>query len=110
MMSDLRREASVSDAFDKVRREKELSTTKKAGKVAVGMFLVLSVVVFGSILFVGFCCVNTDTIVADAGAEGEYLEALDDPDLDLKQRPIEAVPEYDKGIGIDRGYMELVPE
>ncbi len=86
-----------------------MSTNKKAGKVAVGMFLILSVVVFGSILFVGFCCVNTETIVADASAEDSGVEvARDNSDWDLK--PIEEVdvPEYDKGIR--RGNIELVPE
>jgi len=86
-----------------------VSTNRKAGKVAVGMFLILSVVVFGSILFVGFCCVNTETIVADASAEDSGVEiALDNSDWDLK--PIEPVdvPEYVKGIR--RGYIELVPE
>lgn len=81
-----------------------MSTNRKAGKVAVGMFLILSVVVFGSILFVGFCCVNTETMVADTSVEGfgEYLEAEDDPYYE--KGTIEDAPEH-----ILRGNIELVP-
>ena len=80
-----------------------MSTNRKAGKVAVGMFLILSVVVFGSILFVGFSSVNTETVVADTSAEGfrigEYLQALEgDPDWKLKAIEPVDVPEYVKGI------------
>ena len=85
-----------------------MSTNRKAGKVAVGMFLILSVVVFGSILFVGFCCVNTETIVADASAEDSGVEiALDDSDVDLKYVPVEIIP---KAKPIRRGNIELLPD
>lgn len=79
-----------------------MSTNNKAGKVAVGMFLILSVVVFGSLLYVGFCCVNTEINVIDTAVEdvvaddegvqiGEYLLTQD---FSIRRGPIEIQPDY----------------
>ena len=77
-----------------------MSTTKRAGKVAIGMFLVLSIVVFGSILYVGFCCVNTEIVVLETAMEdvtdverGEYLLARDSAES-VRRGTIEYVPDW----------------
>lgn len=93
-----------------------MSTTSKAGKVAVGMFLILSVVVFGSILYVGFTSVNTEIVVIESAREdmvtdddgvriGEYLLSQD---LSIRRGPIEIVP--DRRPGLRRGPIELFPD
>jgi len=90
-----------------------LSTTKNKGiALAVGMFVVLSIVVFGSILYVGFTSVNTEIVVVDTMEDegtrlGDYLIAKD-PNLRIYRGPIEIVP--DRRIGIRRGPIEILPE
>ena len=84
--------------------------------MAIGLFFVLSVVVFGSILYTCFTCVNTDIVMVDTDAGyadegvrvGEYLQSQDDPDLALKEGPTEDVSDDWKGI--DRGYFVILPE
>ncbi|MGY5860266.1 MAG: hypothetical protein RTU63_12930 [Candidatus Thorarchaeota archaeon] len=89
-----------------------MSTTKNAGKVAVGMFLILSIVVFGSLLYVGFCCVNTDTGVLDTGVDddGGALEASREPEERIRRGDIEYVPTEYSVESIRRGDIEYVPE
>lgn len=96
-----------------------MSTTKKARiGLAVGLFMVLSVVVFGSILYVGFTSVNTEIVVVDSDVDiafpdgdgveiGNYLVAKD-PNLVIRRGPIEIVP--DRRPGIRRGPIELLPD
>jgi len=100
-----------------------LSTTKNAGKVAVGMFLILSIVVFGSILYVGFSCVNTEIVVLETAVEdvtdderGEYLLARD-TDERIRRGYIEYVPcwmpQYPPGLRdserVEPGYGIVIP-
>jgi hypothetical protein len=86
--------------------------------VAVGMFLILSVIVFGSILYVGFTSINTEIVVIDTAMEdvvtddegveiGEYL-LTQDPNLVIRRGPIEIVP--DRMPGFRRGPIEIVPD
>ena len=81
-----------------------MSATKNAGRVAVGMFLLLSVIVFGFILYIGFTSVNTEIIVIDTAMEdvvtddegvriGENLLSQD-PNLFIRRGPIEIMPDY----------------
>ena len=62
-----------------IREEIKLSTTKKQGMaMAVGMIVILSIIVFGSILYVGFTSVNTEIVVVDTMEDegirlGDYL-------------------------------------
>ena len=99
-----------------------MSTTKIAGKVAIGMFLILSIVVFGSLLYVGFCCVNTEIVVLETALEdgdglsmGEEVTYRDypvgDADESIRRGDIEYVPseDSDKVESIRRGYIEYVP-
>ena len=95
-----------------------MSTTNKAGKVAVGIFLILSVIVFGSLLYVGFTSVNTEIVVIDTAMDdvvtddegvriGEYL-LTQDPNLVFRRGPIEIVP--DRMPRFRRGPIEIVPD
>lgn len=95
-----------------------MSATKNAGRVAVGMFLLLSVIVFGSILYVGFTSVTTEIVVIDTAMEdvvtddegvhiGEYL-LTQDPNLMFRRGPIEIVP--DRKPGFRRGPIEIMPD
>jgi len=54
----------------------ELNTNKNAGKVAIGLIFVLSVVVFGSMLYVGFVAVNTDIAIMDNGGDDGFDNTL----------------------------------
>lgn len=97
-----------------------MSTTKNKGiALAVGMFLVLSIIVFGSILYVGFTSVNTEIVVVDSDVGdvfpddegvrvGDYLMAKD-PNLRISRGPIEIVPDRRPG-GIRRGPIEILPD
>ena len=95
-----------------------MSATKNAGRVAVGMFLLLSVIVFGFILYVGFTSVTTEIVVIDTAMEdvvtddegvhiGEYL-LTQDPNLMFRRGPIEIVP--DRKPGFRRGLIEIMPD
>ena len=82
--------------------------------MAIGMFVFLSVIVFGSILYTCFSCVDneivsvdTDAGYADEGTRvGEYLTSKDEA------APIQESADPADGYwkGIDRGYMVLLPE
>lgn len=96
-----------------------MSTSKKARiGLAVGLLMVLSVVVFGSILYVGFTSVNTEIVVVNAdtenafpdddGVEVENYLVAKDPNLAIRRGPIEIVP--DRRLGIRRGPIELLPD
>ena len=82
--------------------------------MAIGMFLVLSVIVFGSILYTCFSCVDneivsvdTDAGYADEGIRvGEYLASQDE--LAPIKGSADSADDYWKGI--DRGYMVLLPD
>ncbi len=82
--------------------------------MAIGMFVFLSVIVFGSILFTCFSCVDneivsvdTDAGYADEGSRvGEYLASQDE--LAPIQEPADPADGYWKGI--DRGHMVLLPD
>jgi len=97
-----------------------LSTTKIAGKVAVGMFLILSIVVFGSMFYVGFCSVNTETVVLEttmeedgglAGEEPTYRDyPLRDSDEIIRRGDVEFVPTEDSVESIRRGDIEYTPD
>jgi len=80
-----------------------LSTTRKAGKVAIGLFLMLSIIVFGSILYVGYVSVNTEIVVVDTGAEDVFTY-----DRDVSHG--EYLQTEDSNLGIRRGTIELVPD
>ena len=93
-----------------------MSSTSKAGKVAVGMFLILSVIVFGSLLYVGFTSVNTEIVVIDTAVEdvitddegvriGEYLLTQD---FSIRRGPIEIVPDY--APFQRRGPIQIMPD
>ena len=90
--------------------------TKRTGKMAIGLFVVLSTVVFGSILYTCFTCVDNEIVSVDADATyvdegvrvGEYRQSQDDPDLALKEAPAEEMS--DEWKGIDRGFMKLLPK
>jgi len=95
-----------------------VNTTSKTGKVAVGLFLILSVIVFGSLLYVGFTSVNTEIVVIDTAMEdvvtddegvqiGEY-SLTQDPNLVYRRGPIEIVP--DRKPGFRRGPIEIMPD
>ncbi|MHA1615422.1 MAG: hypothetical protein ACTSYJ_11295 [Candidatus Thorarchaeota archaeon] len=95
-----------------------MNTTSKTGKVAVGLFLILSVIVFGSLLYVGFTSVNTEIVVIDTAMEdvvtddegvqiGEY-SLTQDPNLVYRRGPIEIVP--DRKPGFRRGPIEIMPD
>ena len=79
--------------------------------MAIGLFVVLSVIVFGSMLYTCFTCVDTEIVSVDTDAgfvdEGEYRQSQDS-DLGLKIPPIAADPGYWKGI--DRGDFVLLPD
>jgi len=98
------------------RGEIQVSTSKRTGKIAIGLFVVLSVVVFGSILYTCFTCVDNEIVsvdtdagyVDDGGGVGDYGQSQDDSDLGLKGDPIAFDPGDWKGI--DRGYVVLLPE
>ena len=75
--------------------------------MAVGMFVILSIIVFGSILYVGFTSVNTEIVVVDTMEDegirlGDYLMANDEP-LNKGTRTMEVVE------SIRRGDIEYVP-
>lgn len=83
--------------------------------MAIGLFFVLSIAVFGSILYTCFTCVNSGIMMDDTDASyadesvrvADYRQSQDDPDLALKGEPIE----HDSGDwkGIDRGFIVLLP-
>ena len=91
-------------------------STKRTSKMAIGLFLVLSVIVFGSILYTCFTCVDTEIVsvdtdagnAGDGGGVEDYSQSQDDLDLGLIGEPIVFDPGYWKGI--DRGYVVLLPE
>ena len=85
-----------------------MSTAKNSGKLAIGLFLVLSVFVFGSILYVGFTSVNTEIVALDTSVDDVVIDDEDigldefliskDPNLAIRRGPIEIVPyRYDPG-------------
>jgi hypothetical protein len=82
--------------------------------MAIGMFLVLSVIVFGSILYTCFSCVDNEIVSVDTDAGfaregmrvGEYLATQDE--LAPIQEAIDPADGYWKGI--DRGDMVLLPD
>ena len=82
--------------------------------MAIGMFLVLSVIIFGSILYTCFSCVDNEIVSVDTDAGqadegirvGEYLKAQDD--LAPIQETVDPSAGYWKGI--DRGFVLLLPD
>jgi len=50
----------------------ELNNTKNAEKLAIGLIFVLSVVVFGSILYIGFSAASTEIAVMDNGGDDGF--------------------------------------
>ena len=84
--------------------------------MAIGLFIVLSVAVFGSILYTCFSCVDTEIVSVDTNAgyvneavrAREYRNIQADSDLALKEMPSTADPGYWKGI--DRGFALLLPD
>ena len=91
-----------------------MSTQNRSTKMAIGMFVVLSVIVFGSILYTCFSCVDNEIVSVDTDAGftdegtrvGEYLASQDE------LVPIEepADPADSSWKGIDRGHMVLLPD
>jgi len=90
---------------------------EKTHRAAVGLFVILSVAVFGSILFTCFTCVNNEIISVDSdgGMEegiriGDYLQSewrvnpSDPLSLETDAEPVD----YAKGI--NRGYFVILPE
>jgi hypothetical protein len=86
--------------------------------LAVGLFLLLSVLVFGTMLYVGFTSVNTEVVLLDTDVDdgftgeegvrvGEYIMSQD-PNLGIRRGPIEIVP--DRKPGIIRGPIEILPD
>lgn len=67
------------------------------------MFLVLSVLVFGSILYVGYVSVNTEIVVIGTAMEDVFT---DDTDVRNEEYLITENP----NLGSRRGAIELVPD
>ena len=89
-----------------------MSTTKrKRIGLAVGLFLVLSVAVFGSLLYVGFTSVNTEVVILDTSMEDDdgSTEASRVPDESIRRGDIEYVPSGFQVESIRRGDIEYVP-
>ena len=78
--------------------------------MAVGMFLVLSIIVFGSILYIGFVSVNTEIVVVDTMEEegirlGDYLLAQE-----VNYKGWRSDTEEDVIESVRRGDIEYVPD
>jgi len=79
----------------------ELNTTKNAGKIAIGLIFILSAVVFGSIVYVGFTAVSTDVGIMDSGGDDEFAtHGYRDYGNLVAENPTES---------IRRGIFEYVP-
>jgi len=79
----------------------ELNKTKNTEKLAIGLILVLSVVVFGSILYVGFSAANTEIAVMDHSSDDRFDSTLyRDHGFLIANNPVESVR---------RGDIEYVP-
>ena len=78
-----------------------MNTNKNAGKLAIGLIFVLSVVVFGSILYVGFTAVNTEFAIMDNGGDDGFDSTL--------YRDHAFLLADDHKESILRGYIEYVP-
>ena len=86
--------------------------------LAIGLFLILSVIIFGSILYVGFTSINTEIVVIDTDVDGGFIDdegvrlgeylLSQDSYLGSRRGLIEIVP--DRQPGIRRGPIELLPE
>jgi hypothetical protein len=89
---------------------------KKTGRMAVGLFVILSVVVFGSLLFTCFTCVNNNVLSIDSdGGMEEGIRTGDSLQSEWRVDPSDPIPletdaepvGYDKGI--DRGDFVILP-
>jgi hypothetical protein len=90
--------------------------SKKTGRVAVGLFVILSVVVFGSLLFTCFTCVNNNVLSIDSdggmeegGRTGDslYSEWVVDPTDPIPLGTDAGASSYDKPIV--RGDIIILP-
>lgn len=74
---------------------------KNTEKLAIGLIFVLSVVVFGSILYVGFSAVNTEIAAMDNGRDDGFDSTnYRDHGFLIAKEPVESVR---------RGSIEYVP-
>ncbi|MBN2228347.1 MAG: hypothetical protein JW779_02065 [Candidatus Thorarchaeota archaeon] len=82
--------------------------------LALGVFLVLSVVVFGSIFYVAFCSCNVEIIASDSGTGYEFTENGFDSGQALEVRDyrgtIEVSPSYNPTWGIPRDGYWITPD
>ena len=91
-----------------------MSYSKRARKgLAVGVFLFLSLVVFGAMYYIAFCACNVE-VLADSDEEIGLVDfgrsIAVDPNLGIRRGPIEIVPDYNPYFGIRRGPIEIVPD
>jgi len=93
-----------------------VSYSKRARKgLAIGIFLFLSLVVFGTMYYVAYCACNTE-VLADSndgmGVDDSQESVAADPEPTIRRGPIEYVPDCDSNpvYKIRRGPIEMMPD
>jgi len=86
-------------------------SSKKSGRVAlaIGVWLVLSVVVFGSLIYVACTSNGVDIVSSEDGFSGDLGGADQIPAVDINLGPGNAWLPYSYSSGVYRSHIVAVP-
>jgi len=86
-------------------------SNKKSGRVAlaIGVWLVLSVVVFGSLIYVAYTSNSVEIVASEDGFSGDLGGADQIPAVDINYGRGTVVMPYSYGSGFYRSHILAVP-